>query len=158
MVALAHKREMVAAVGALLEQASDVVPLSGGDVAAEAGLSLCGVVRDAPEVPTFVAVADPRVEVVEGPSQVELACLAPVAGAGVGAQDKAARLAGYRSPRTLHKAAREGRLRTTTTGPLGTRVTTKAWLEVYLASIEASKGHRGRPRSAARAAELEDLD
>ena len=71
---------------------------------------------------------------------------------------EAARFAGYRSPRTLHKAAREGRLRTTTTGPLGTRVTTKAWLEEYLASIEASKGHRGRPRAGAGPADLEDLD
>jgi hypothetical protein len=71
---------------------------------------------------------------------------------------EAARLAGYRSPRTLHKAAREGRLKTMTTGPLGTRVTTRAWLEEYLARIQASKGHRGQPRAPIRSADLEDLD
>jgi hypothetical protein len=45
------------------------------------------------------------------------------------------------------KKATEGRLRTTTLPPFTTRVTTRAWLEEYLASIQQSKSHRGRPRS-----------
>lgn len=71
---------------------------------------------------------------------------------------QAARLAGYRDPRTLQRAASAGRLRTTTLPPFPTRVTTRAWLEDYLAGIRQSKSHRGRPRSAAGAADLEDLD
>jgi hypothetical protein len=71
---------------------------------------------------------------------------------------QAARLAGYRNPRTLHKAATEGRLRTTTLPPFTTRVTTRAWLEEYLASIQQSKSHRGRPRARDRFIDLEDLD
>jgi hypothetical protein len=71
---------------------------------------------------------------------------------------QAARIAGYRHPRTLHKAASEGRLKTTTVPPFRTRVTTRAWLEEYLAGIKQSMSHRGRPRASARTADLEDLD
>jgi hypothetical protein len=71
---------------------------------------------------------------------------------------QAARLAGYRNPRTLHRAATEGRLRTTTLPPFTTRVTTRAWLNEYLASIQQSKSHRGRRREPAPSADLEDLD
>jgi hypothetical protein len=60
---------------------------------------------------------------------------------------EAARIAGYRSPTTLHKAVRENRLRVTAMGPLGTRVTTRAWLEEYLASIRQDLSHRGRPHA-----------
>jgi hypothetical protein len=45
------------------------------------------------------------------------------------------------------QAATEGRLRTTALPPFTTRVTTRAWLEEYLASIQQSKSRRGRPRS-----------
>jgi hypothetical protein len=71
---------------------------------------------------------------------------------------QAARIAGYRSTTTLHKAVRENRLRTITTGPLNTRVTTREWLNEYLASIRESKSRRGRRRAPARSADLEDLD
>ena len=60
---------------------------------------------------------------------------------------QAARLAGYRDPRTLQRAASAGRLRTTTVPPFSIRVTTRAWLEEYLASIKQSMSHRGRPRA-----------
>ena len=70
----------------------------------------------------------------------------------------AARLAGYRNPRTLHRAATEGRLRTTRLPPFTTRVTTRAWLNEYLASIQQSKSRRGRPRARDRFIDLEDLD
>jgi hypothetical protein len=71
---------------------------------------------------------------------------------------QAARIAGYRNPRTLQKAASEGRLRTTTIGPFSPRLTTRAWLEEYLAGVQQSKSRRGRPRASARSADLEDLD
>jgi hypothetical protein len=71
---------------------------------------------------------------------------------------QAARLAGYRNPRTLHRAATEGRLRTTTLPPFTTRVTTRAWLDEYLAGIKQSMSHRGRPHASGRSADLEDLD
>jgi hypothetical protein len=71
---------------------------------------------------------------------------------------EAARIAGYRSTTTLHKAVRENRLRTIQVGPLNTRMTTRVWLEEYLASIKQNRSHRGRPRSGAGAADLEDLD
>jgi hypothetical protein len=59
---------------------------------------------------------------------------------------QAAEIAGYKSTSTLHKAAREGRLKTALIGP-HLHFTTRAWLEEYLASIQQSKSHRGRPRS-----------
>ncbi|HKO24048.1 MAG TPA: hypothetical protein VJY65_04830 [Chloroflexota bacterium] len=71
---------------------------------------------------------------------------------------QAARIAGYRSTTTLHKAVRENRLRTITTGPLNTRVTTREWLNEYLASIRQNKSRRGRPHATARSADLEDID
>jgi hypothetical protein len=71
---------------------------------------------------------------------------------------QAAREAGYRDPRTLRKAAREGRLKTTRVGPFSPLVTTRAWLQEYLASIQQSKSHRGRRRAPAPSADLEDLD
>jgi hypothetical protein len=58
-----------------------------------------------------------------------------------------ARIAGYRNPRTLQKAASEARLRTTTLGPFSPRLTTRAWLDEYLASLQQSKSHRGQPRA-----------
>jgi hypothetical protein len=45
------------------------------------------------------------------------------------------------------KKATEGRLRTTTLPPFTTRVTTRAWLDDYLAGIQQGKSRRGRPRS-----------
>jgi hypothetical protein len=71
---------------------------------------------------------------------------------------QAARTAGYRNPRTLQKAAAEGRLKTTRVGPFSPLVTTRAWLDEYLAGIQQSKSQRGRPRAPARSADLEDLD
>ena len=59
---------------------------------------------------------------------------------------QAVEIAGYSSKSTLHKAAREGRLKTIRIGP-HTYLTTRRWLEEYLAGIRASKSHRGRPRS-----------
>jgi hypothetical protein len=59
---------------------------------------------------------------------------------------QAAKIAGYKSPSTLQKAAREGRLRTIRAGPR-VQVTTKAWLDAYLASIHEGMSHRGRPRA-----------
>ena len=59
---------------------------------------------------------------------------------------QAAKIAGYKSPSTLQKAAREGRLRTIRAGPR-VQVTTKAWLDEYLASIHEGMSHRGRPRA-----------
>lgn len=59
---------------------------------------------------------------------------------------QAAKIAGYKSPSTLQKAAREGRLRTIRAGPR-VQVTTRAWLDAYLASIHEGMSHRGRPRS-----------
>ena len=59
---------------------------------------------------------------------------------------QAARMAGYRNPRTLQKAAAEGRLKTTRVGPFSPLLTTRAWLEEYLAGIQQSKSHRGKPR------------
>ena len=60
---------------------------------------------------------------------------------------QAARLAGYRTPRTLQIAAAAGRLKTTTVGPYSPRLTTRAWLAEYLAGVQQSKSRRGRPRS-----------
>jgi hypothetical protein len=58
---------------------------------------------------------------------------------------QAAALAGYNSTSTLQKAAREGRLKTVRVGPR-VQVTTRAWLDEYLASLGAGKSRRGRPR------------
>jgi hypothetical protein len=71
---------------------------------------------------------------------------------------QAASLAGYRSPRTLHQAAKQGRLKTTTVPPFNIRVTTRTWLDEYLAGIKQSMSHRGRPRASARSIDIEDLD
>jgi hypothetical protein len=59
---------------------------------------------------------------------------------------QAAAIAGYKSTSTLHKAAREGRLKTVLIGPY-LHFTTREWLDEYLAGIRASKSRRGQPRS-----------
>ena len=59
---------------------------------------------------------------------------------------QAAAIAGYKSTSTLHKAAREGRLKTVLIGPY-LHFTTRQWLDEYLAGIRASKSRRGQPRS-----------
>jgi len=59
---------------------------------------------------------------------------------------QAVEIAGYSSKSTLYKAARERRLRTVRIGP-HTVVTTRAWLDEYLASIHEGMSHRGRPRA-----------
>jgi len=46
---------------------------------------------------------------------------------------QAAEIAGYTSPTFLHKAARAGRLRTTRQERSGLRLTTRAWLQAFLA-------------------------
>jgi hypothetical protein len=59
---------------------------------------------------------------------------------------QAVEIAGYSSKSTLYKAAREGRLKTVRIGP-HTVVTTRPWLDEYLASIRSDMSHRGRPRA-----------
>lgn len=60
---------------------------------------------------------------------------------------QAAAIAGYTSPTYLHRAARSGRLRTTRQGRFGVRLTTRAWLEAFLAGrdLRAAAGRRGLP-------------
>ncbi|HKC75397.1 MAG TPA: hypothetical protein VKF37_14545 [Chloroflexota bacterium] len=53
---------------------------------------------------------------------------------------------GYISASNLHRAARDGRLKTMTIGPLNTRVTTPQWLDEYLASLRLNTQFRGKPR------------
>ena len=60
--------------------------------------------------------------------------------------EQAAKLAGYNSSSTLRLAAREGRLRTIRISPR-VRLTTREWLEEYLAGVRAGKYGRGQPRS-----------
>jgi len=60
-------------------------------------------------------------------------------------RDAAAR-AGYRSASNLHAAVRKGRLKTITTGPLKTRVTTPEWLEEFLTSLRFNTQFRGKPK------------
>jgi hypothetical protein len=85
-------------------------------------------------------------------SAVDALVRAPIVDAEYITLAQAARIAGYRSTTTLHRAVRdravrENRLRTMTVGPLGTRVTTRAWLDEYLAGLQQNKSHRGRSRS-----------
>ena len=58
---------------------------------------------------------------------------------------EAAQEAGYSSTSSLQRAARLGRLKTVRGEP--PYLTTRAWLQEYLASVQAEKGRRGRPRS-----------
>lgn len=58
---------------------------------------------------------------------------------------QAAEIAGYRNPSALHAAARAGRLRSTSFGPHA-RVTTRAWLEEYLARVRTGDYKRGEAR------------
>jgi len=59
---------------------------------------------------------------------------------------QAAERAGYLSTTNLHAAVRHGRLKTTTIGPLNTRVTTPEWLQEYLDSLRFNTQFRGKPR------------
>src|SRR5438105_1662574 len=61
---------------------------------------------------------------------------------------EAARMLGYAGASNLHKAVRTGRLKTVQQGPLGTRLTTRAWLEEYRQSLRAG-GYRRRDANAA---------
>lgn len=54
--------------------------------------------------------------------------------------------AGYRSASNLHAAVRRGRLKTTTLGPLHTRVTTPEWLDEFLTSLRFNTQFRGKPK------------
>jgi hypothetical protein len=58
---------------------------------------------------------------------------------------EAAREAGYRTPSNLYAAAREGKLKVAKFGARG-RLTTRAWLQEYLASIR-HEPHRGQARA-----------
>jgi len=60
---------------------------------------------------------------------------------------QAAEFAGYTSPTFLHKAARAGRLRTTRHERSGVRMTTRAWLQAFLAGrdMRASSTRRTPP-------------
>lgn len=57
---------------------------------------------------------------------------------------EAAEIAGYRDASTLHRAALSGKLTTRVFGQR-TRLTTRAWLEDYLAGVK----QRGNPRGGA---------
>jgi len=59
---------------------------------------------------------------------------------------EAAQRAGYRSASNLHAAVRKGRLKTITTGPLHTRVTSQPWLDEYLTSLRFNTQFRGKPK------------
>lgn len=59
---------------------------------------------------------------------------------------EAAACAGYRSASNLHAAVRKGRLKTTTLGPLRTRVTTQEWLDEFLAGLRFNTQFRGKPK------------
>ncbi len=60
---------------------------------------------------------------------------------------QAAERAGYLSTTNLHAAARAGRLKTITQGPMSTRVTTVEWLDEYLDSLRFNTQFRGKPRT-----------
>ncbi len=62
---------------------------------------------------------------------------------------EAARRAGYVNTSSLYAAIRRGRLRTITAGPLGTCVTTPAWLDEYLTSLRFNTQFRGKPKGRA---------
>jgi len=59
---------------------------------------------------------------------------------------QAAERAGYLSTTNLYAAIRNGRLKTTTTGPLDTHVTTAEWLQEYLDSLRFNTQFRGKPK------------
>lgn len=59
---------------------------------------------------------------------------------------QAAQIAGYRHDHTLRAATRKGKLKAVQFGPRA-RVTTRTWLEEYLASVK----QRGMPRGHERA-------
>jgi hypothetical protein len=58
---------------------------------------------------------------------------------------QAAEIAGYRDAATLRIAANKGRLRTVKPSPL-LHMTTRAWLDEYLASLRGGAYRRGQER------------
>jgi len=61
---------------------------------------------------------------------------------------QAAEIAGYKTTSGLRNAALQGRLQTVKPGPR-LHMTTRAWLDAYLAQVRPGKYKRGQPKSSA---------